>query len=61
MKPKKTLHDYLPEKKEARLVQAYVDSDLLDAIKKKLDKDGVYLKDLIEAAFRKYLDEAKGA
>lgn len=54
----KSILDYLPNKhKPTRLFQANIDVDILKLVIEQRDKDGLNWRELIEACFRKYLDE----
>jgi hypothetical protein len=48
---------HLPKPVERKLIQARIERALYDKLRAKLKKDGVEIKDFLEAAAKAYLEE----
>jgi len=53
------LDDYLPERKEKRLLQVHIESDLLDQVLAKMKEKHITRNQLLHALFRAWLDSEK--
>lgn len=48
---------HLPKPEERRLLQGRINKDIYNKLRAKLKKDGVEIKDFLEAAAKAYLEE----
>lgn len=48
---------HLPKPVERRLIQARIEKGLYDKLRAKLKKDGIEIKDFLEASAKAYLEE----
>lgn len=53
----KTIGDFIPERRERRLVQAKVDHDLFEKFHSVQKKHKVKFVDFVEASMKKFIDE----
>lgn len=55
----KTLRSYLPKKNDTAIVQTKCDRMVVIQVKEQMEKDGISWRELLEAAFLRYLSESK--
>lgn len=57
----KKITDYVPLTSERTLVQVRVEAPLRERVNKQREADGLSWQQLVEACFRRYLDEKAGS